>query len=124
MAVDGMAITAISKSQAIAGYVQQKGYKMPKSSTTIYSVSTDFIKKNVLNFGKILKNKKMQSVNLQLQWTNGQTILHYVNVTAHVFGIDSNAIECYVLGLTEIIKQANTETIKHLVEAKLDFLKK
>ena len=33
--VDGMVITAISKSQAIAGYVQQKGYIMTKSPTTI-----------------------------------------------------------------------------------------
>ena len=53
-AVDGMAITAISKSQAIAGYVQQKRYEMPNSPTTISKCN--FIKKNVLNFGKILKN--------------------------------------------------------------------
>ena len=61
------------------------------------------------------------------EWTDC-TILCYVNATANVLGTDSNTIECYVLCLTEIVKQANAETIKHLVEAKLAdfgiFLKK
>ena len=43
-AVDGMAITAISKSKAIAGYVQQKGFKMPKSPTTISKCINSFYK--------------------------------------------------------------------------------
>ena len=53
-----------------------------------------------------------------MQWPDC-TILCYINITAHVLGIDSNTIECCVLGLTEIIKKANAETIKHLVEANL-----
>ena len=120
-AFDGMAITAMSKSQAIAGYVQQKGYKMPKSPTTISKCINSFYKEKSVELRE--KSEKLKTANRKFaitvdEWTDC-TILRYVNVTAHVIGIDSNTIECYVLGLTEIIKQANAETIKHLVEAKL-----
>ena len=120
-AFDGMAITAMSKSQAIAGYVQQKGYKMPKSPTTISKCINSFYKEKCVElrekFEKLKTGNRKFAITVD-EWTDC-TILRYVNVTAHVIGIDSNTIECYVLGLTEIIKQANAETIKHLVEAKL-----
>ena len=120
-AFDGMAITAKCKSQAIAGYVQQKGYKMPKSPTTIPKCINSFYKEKCVELRE--KFEKLKTANHKFaitvdEWTDC-TILRYVNVTAHVIGKDSNTIECYVLGLTEIIKQANAETIKHLVEAKL-----
>jgi hypothetical protein len=35
-AVDGMSINAITNSKAIKGYVESKGFKMPKSPTTIH----------------------------------------------------------------------------------------
>ena len=120
-AFDRMAITAISKSQAIAGYVQQKGYQMPKSPTTISKCINSFYKEKCVELRE--KFEKLKTANHKFAITVDEwidfSILRYVNVTAHVIGIDSNTIECYVLGLTETIKQANAETIKHLVEAKL-----
>ena len=103
---------------------------MPKSPTTISKCINNFYKEKCTelrkNFEK-LKNAKRKFAITVDEWTDC-TILHYINVTAHVLRIDSNTIECYVLGLTEIIKQANAETIKHLVEAYVgrlwDFLKK
>ena len=62
-AVDGIAITALSKSQAIVGHVQQKGYKMPKSPTTISKCINSFYKEKCPelreNFEK-LKNAKQR----------------------------------------------------------------
>lgn len=120
-AFDGMTITAMSKSEAIAGYVKQRGYKMPKSPTTISKCINSFYKEKCIElrdkFEKLRIAHRKFAITVD-EWTDC-SIVRYVNVTAHVLAIDSNIIECYVLGLTEIIKQANAETIKHLVEAKL-----
>ena len=83
--------------------MQQKGYKMPKSLTTISKCISSFYKEKCTelqeNFEK-LKNPKRKFAITVDKWTDCTT-LHYANVTAHVLGIDSNTIECYVLGLTE-----------------------
>ena len=94
---------------------------MPKSQTTVSKCINIFNKEKYTelweNFEK-LKNAKRKFATTVDEWKNC-TILRYVNVTARIFGIDSNTIECHVLGLTEIFKKANAETIKHLVEDKL-----
>ena len=72
-----MAVTAMSKSLAFASYIQQKGYKMPKSPTTISKCINSFYKEKCTELRENFEKLKMQSVNLQLHRTNGQIALFY-----------------------------------------------
>lgn len=120
-AVDGMSIKAIAKSRAIIGYVTQRGYKMPKSPTTISNRINKFYETKRDQLREVFKKLKQANRKFSItvdEWTDC-TFLRYLNVTAHVLGMNEITVECNVLGLIEILKQANAEEIQRLVDVKL-----
>jgi len=90
-AVDGMSIYAITKSKAIKGYIESKGYKMPLSPTTVTKNIIGYYEKKKIELQNTFQNLKKDNRSFSItvdEWTDC-VISRYLNVTVHVLAMDN-----------------------------------
>lgn len=113
---DGFSFRAISRSEAIKGYVLSKNYEMPKSETTIRGHVMQFAEEKKASlkqtFSEMLTGGKKFSISVD-EWTNNSNT-RFLNITVH------DSAESYSLGLTKINGSCDAKETERLVSATLN----
>lgn len=113
-AKDGFSFRAISKSEAIRGYVSSRGYEMPKSESTVKELIMKFVEEKRKELKKTLIDMVKHNLKFSIsvdEWMN-MNAKRFINITLH-------NIMRYNLGLTKIDGSCDAEETKRLVSETL-----
>ncbi len=116
IAIDGLSINVVVKSETIRAGLSSLGYKLPNSGNTVRKI---LLTKSVTIKGKIIEEiKKFLNENKRFSITideytavNNQK---YLNINLHI-----NSDKIWTLGLICIVEKAGATKIKNLVVSKL-----
>ncbi|XP_075161719.1 uncharacterized protein LOC142234469 [Haematobia irritans] len=119
VAEDGMSVRALKKSKTVNEYIAIKGFKMPASEATIWSLIHDVYeekKKEYMDiFSKVKNNDGRVSITVD-EWSDISGT-KYVNVSVRSY--ECGTFQTYNLGLEEIKEAASAVNIQSIVENKL-----
>ena len=114
-AKDGLSFSTIVKSEAIQGYVKNRNYKMPTSSSTVQKYVVEFFEEKKAETKKSIERQLNQGEKFTItvdEWTD-LVMRRYLNVTLH------SANEQIVLGLVPIVESCTSEKTEELVYERL-----
>lgn len=114
-AKSGFSIKGIVSSEAITGFIQSRGYTMPKSETTVIKYVMKFYedKKAEMKVALLLQIKSGNRFSITVDEWSDINMRRYINVTLH------SSVRAYVLGLVPIIGSCDSDATISLVTQKL-----